>query len=371
MPENFNKFDLSNKTVEKRKKILFCPLDWGLGHASRDIPIIDLLKENNFDIYIAGSFKILDFLKKEVSGAKFIEFGNYKVKYSRQNSQVINMFFLIPKIIYWTIKEHFILKRLIKKYDIDIVISDNRFGLWNKRIISIFITHQLKVIFPKRYRKLEFIYESLLRFIINKYDDCWVPDYKGIDNLSGELSHLNHNTQNISYIGLLSRFSKLKDDNSTSKVYDILVILSGPEPQRSLFEEIIYSQIERSNLKIAIVRGTLEKSILSYSVQKFDLLNTGELNQLMDISEVVICRSGYSSVMDLIVKKKKAILVPTPGQTEQEYLAEYLSQKGLYEFIIQEKFKLDNINISEINQPNFQIEKKEKLLLRAITDLEK
>lgn len=371
MPENFNKFDLSNKTVEKRKKILLCPLDWGLGHASRDIPIIYLLKDNNFDIHIAGSLKILNFLKKEVSDAKFIEFRNYKVKYSRQNSQVINMFFLIPKIVYWTIKEHFLLKSLIKKYDIDIVISDNRFGLWNKKVISIFITHQLKVIFPKRYRKLEFIYEFLLRFIINKYDDCWIPDYEGVDNLSGSLSHFAKMLDNIKYIGLLSRFSRLKEDLSEPKIYDLLFVLSGPEPQRSLFEEIIYKQIENSNLEIAIVRGTTEKSILSYSVQKFDLLNTRELNQLINISDVVICRSGYSSVMDLIVKKKKAILVPTPGQTEQEYLAEYLFQKGIFEFSTQENFKLNNINISEINQPNFRIEKNEELLLRAISGLKK
>ncbi|MBI9054639.1 MAG: hypothetical protein JEY96_12525 [Bacteroidales bacterium] len=356
--------------MNKKRKILVCPLDWGLGHASRDIHIIRALIENDFEVFVAGSPKILKYLGNEIPDVKCVDLEGFKVKYSKRKSQIFKMLTLIPRIFFWTIKEHFKLKQLVKKHNFNIVISDNRFGLWNKNVKSIFITHQLRVIFPSGLRIFEFIYRLLVRFIINKYDECWIPDLKEEKNLAGDLSHPKRKLKNGKYIGLLSRFAIFNHYQAPETLFDIVFVLSGPEPQRSLLEEIIYFQIQESNLRIAIVRGTYENSVLDYSIPKFDLLQTNELNKLIDQSEIVVCRSGYSSVMDLISKNKKAILIPTPGQTEQEYLATYLTEKDYFTSYTQDKFKLSRIVVSKIKQPNFREKNNENLLQKAIKELE-
>lgn len=327
--------------LNERKSILICPLNWGLGHASRLIPVVNMLiSKGNLVIFAAGK-ETRQFLKREFPNYKHIKFENYKVKYSQSKSQLFAMLKLAPKIILSTIDEHYKLKKIINDLNIDIVISDNRFGLWNKKVYSVFITHQLKVIFPKRLRCFEPVYQYLLRRIIARYDECWVPDNEGRENLAGMLSHSNNKQKNISYIGPISRFKYSVDTFKESEYIDVLFILSGPEPQRSLFEEIIYERTKGSDLEIAIVRGTSMRRKIVFDHTTYDLLNSNELEHLLRVSKKVVCRSGYSSIMDLVALNKKAILVPTPGQTEQEYLAEYLSQKEMFYSLMQNEFSLE------------------------------
>lgn len=347
------------KTV---KTVLVSPLNWGLGHASRVVPIIKLLLDNNLKVIVASSGESEKYLRKEFPELQFIKLPNYKIKYSRSNSQVLSMFGMSPKILYCSIIEHFRLKKIVSQNKIDIVISDNRFGMWNNNVYSIFITHQLKVIFPKGLKVFEFIYQGILRCFIKFYDECWVPDYIGNANLAGDLAHKNNKFKIITYIGALSRFSYIENVDLLDKEYDMLFILSGPEPQRSLFEEIVYREIDSSSLKFAIVRGTSEKTVLKYPCPSINIASTYELYDLIKKSKLVVCRSGYSSVMDLVVMNKKAVFVPTPGQTEQEYLAKYLSEKGLFKSIKQSEFSLEMIKIEELTNPNFEIESNDMLL---------
>jgi len=353
------------------KTILVSPLNWGLGHASRVIPIIQLLLENEFKVIVASSGESEKLLHKEFPNLQFIHLPNYKIKYSRRNSQVLTMFSLLPKILFCSIIEHFKLKKIVSKNKIDIVIADNRFGLWNRNVYSIFITHQLNVIFPRMLKVFEFVYQRILRYFIRQYDECWVPDYTGNTNLAGDLSHKNNRLKNIKYIGTLSRFKHSENGYSYSEIFDVLFILSGPEPQRSLFEEIIYREIESSLLKIAIVRGTSEKTVLKYSCKCINVANSDELNNLINTSKFVVCRSGYSSVMDLVVKNKKTILVPTPGQTEQEYLAKYLLEQGLFKSLQQSEFNLKKIKVEELTNPNFIMENNDILLKEILRLKEK
>lgn len=355
--------------MQEKRKILVCPLNWGLGHATRMVPVIRRLQQANFNVVIGAYGKSLSYLKSEFNQLQFIDLPSYTVKYSERESQILRMFGLMPKIIIWTIREHIALKKIIVKYEIDIVLSDNRFGLWNKNIKSIFVSHQIKVRFPGLLKYLEFIYKGMLKFVIAKYNECWVPDFAGEHNLSGNLSHSNIKYKNLFYIGPLSRFSKSKD--SIEKKCDITFILSGPEPQRTIFEEIILKQLHNCKRKVILVRGTTKKSNLKCSFPVFNLLNTSELNKIILESEMVICRSGYSSIMDLVALEKRAVLVPTPGQTEQEYLSDYLMDQNLLFSMKQIEF---NVNVAYENcygVPSFRQSSQTKSLDERIDNLNK
>ena len=352
--------------MKKKKKILICPLNWGLGHATRDVPIIEMLLKNNYEVIIAASSEPLIYLTKEFPDLEIINFPNYKVRYSKRKSQLLRMAILIPKILICTLREHIKLKKLIKQYNIDIIISDNRFGLWNKNIYSIFITHQLKIKFPVWLSSFEFVYKGLLKFIINRYDECWIPDFDGEMNLSGELSHINNTLKKIKFIGHLSRFKLSEKNDSEKNEFDLLFILSGPEPQRTLLEEKIYKQTANCNLRMAIVRGTEKQAPFKFSFPTYDLLNTNRLNKLINISDKIISRSGYSSIMDLVALNKKAILIPTPGQPEQEYLAKYLKEKGLFLSMSQDEFDLSKAVNYNISSPDFKLKVDNNNLLERV-----
>lgn len=323
----------------KKKRVLICPLNWGLGHATRDVPIIRLLIKHNFYIIIAASGDSLAYLKKEFPELEFISLESYKVQYSKFESQVFKMLMLIPSILFWTIKEHILLKELIKNNKIDVVISDHRFGLWNKKTYNVFITHQLKIKFTKALKFLEPVYQKISNKLIRNYEECWIPDFEGQNNLSGELSHVKDKLKNKFFIGPLSRFEYFAEENTDTTI-NVLFILSGPEPQRSIFEKIIYDQTKNAGLKYEIIRGTSSRCMYPFDFDVNNILNAEDLFALIKKSELVVCRSGYSSVMDLFQLKKKAILVPTPGQTEQEYLADYLKQKGFFYSVAQRSFNL-------------------------------
>ena len=326
--------------MQQTKKILICPLHWGLGHATRDIPIILELQKAGFEIIVGADSEICNFIKANITGLTYHEIRGYKVRYSKFNTQILRMFFLIPSIIFWTVKEHYLLKKIIANQKVDVVISDHRFGLWNNKTYNIFITHQLKVKFPGFLKFLEPCYQMVSDFIIGKYDECWIPDYKDSNNLAGVLSHQKSKLKNLKYIGPISRFNSL-DIKSQAKSIDVLFLLSGPEPQRNILEEIIYKQTKKTNLNLMLIRGTNQPSKYSFSFPIMNLVNKKQLQDYIAISKLVICRAGYSSIMDLVELRQRAVLVPTPGQTEQEYLARHLAEKGYFYSMPQNEFRLE------------------------------
>lgn len=340
--------------MDKQFRILVCPLNWGLGHATRMIPVVNQLIENNFEVIIAADGAALEFLKKEFPNLNSIQFSHYNITYSKGNTQVFRMARLLPLIVYYTIKEHFVLKKIIDKEKIDCVISDNRYGLYNKSAYTIFITHQLRVLFPRFLKIFEPIFLHLVRSKIKKYNECWIPDFEGDLNLSGKLSH-HFNYPNLFYIGPLSRFQKT--EKIEKKKYECLILLSGPEPQRTILEQRIYRQLSITNYNAAIVKGVnLNKEPDTYDdIDVYGMLNTQELFRLIQESDVVVCRSGYSSIMDLVALQKTAVLVPTPGQTEQEYLADYLYKKGIFYYLSQKEFCIEKALKNKLDfSPFFQ-----------------
>jgi uncharacterized protein (TIGR00661 family) len=328
-----------------RKKVLICPLDWGIGHATRCIPLVGVLQGLNYEVIIAGAGRSLDFINREHPDIRCIHFPGTRITYGTGKSMVFKMLKLVPKFLFQIWKEHRLLKQLARETGVDLIISDNRYGCWHPEITSIFITHQLDIQVPASLKFMQRILQKVNYFFINHYTECWIPDFEPHHGLAGALSHPLKFPNNSHYIGILSRFeSHIKPDlDQIPPSLDILVMLSGPEPQRSILEELILTQLAKVDLSAVVVRG-IPDSVETYTIKGnthvFAHLETPQLYELLARTSLVVCRSGYSSIMDLVTLGKKAILIPTPGQTEQEYLSRYLMDKRVYFSIKQEDFDL-------------------------------
>ncbi|MEO6721349.1 MAG: glycosyltransferase [Ferruginibacter sp.] len=355
------------------------PLDWGLGHATRCIPIIQELLSNGCEVILAAENNIHSLLQHEFQQLTIIPVPGYRISYSRKQFWLpLRIFTQIPKILYRVYLEHQWLKKVEKKFKIDAVIADNRFGLFNKRIPCIYITHQLLIKTGRDFT--EKLAQRLHYRFIKKYDACWVPDFEGDKNLAGELSHPAMLPGNVNYIGCLSRLD-LK--NQPKKDLELLIIISGPEPQRSIFENIVLKQLQNYTGTAMLVRGLPgkgEKVAGSFSPDDFkdniiikNHLSAMELNEAIFKAEWVISRSGYTTIMDLVKLKQKAILVPTPGQTEQEYLARHLMKKQFFFSVKQEDFVLENV-LKEVGSfpfsiPNFDMDLYKKKVRQFVESL--
>ena len=315
------------------KRVLVCPLNWGLGHATRCVPIIHQLIEQGHQITIVSDGYPLQFLRQEFPDLSFIELESYPVRYSSGKSQVSAILKVAPKILKAIRQEHIWLKELLKKEKYDLIISDNRFGLWNATIESVYITHQLMVKMPKGLKFLEPLAWRMHRTFINRYDECRIPDTNGNNNLSGDLSHKYKLPKNATFTDTLSRFSLLKDIEPDAE-FETVAVISGLEPQRSLFEENLINRFKSSEEKTLIIQGQPQAKEFKKTIGNLTIishLDSSKLASHLSGAKKIICRSGYSTIMDLAALDclHKAEFIPTPGQTEQEYLAEYLSKKKL------------------------------------------
>ncbi|MEJ7625499.1 MAG: glycosyltransferase [Ferruginibacter sp.] len=324
----------------KNPRILIAPLDWGLGHATRCIPVIRFLLIHNAEIIIAAEGSIVILLQKEFPQCEFISLTGYKIGYSRfPYLFTLKILMQVPKIIMTITKERAWLNKIIVSLKIDAVISDNRFGLYNSQIPCVYITHQLAI--QTGNKVINKLVSGIHYNFIKKFNACWIPDNKSENNLGGILSHpYKMPPIPTEYIGILSRFTKKE---SIIK-YDFLLLISGPEPQRSMLETILLKQFKKSSYSFILVRGlpgeTKELKIENNKATVYNHLDSTTLNEIIQQSETVIARSGYSTIMDLVKMKKKGILIATPGQAEQEYLAQYVMEKKLFYSVRQENFSL-------------------------------
>ena len=323
------------------KSILVAPLNWGLGHATRCIPIIKALQQNNYIPIIASDGIALALLKKEFPALKTLELPSYQIEYAKKGK---NLKWKLFRNGLRTIKairnEKLITESWIEKYAISGIISDNRLGVFSSKIPSVYITHQLNVLSGNT----TWITSKLHQNIIKKHTECWVPDSETTPNLSGELGHLEETKLNIKYIGPLSRFNK----KETDKKFDLMIILSGPEPQRGILERKLKTEILDYSGKTLFIKGVVEKNQIKQQIANvtyFNFMSSFELEQAFNESEIILCRSGYTTIMDLVKLQKKAFFIPTPGQFEQEYLAKKYKEEGLVPFAMQDDFKIENIQV--------------------------
>ena len=320
--------------------MLITPLDWGLGHATRCIPIIDELLNRDCNVLIGGCGDSLALLKIEFPQLTFISLPAYHPVYPLTGSMVWNMLKQLPKFLSAIKKEHAAIEQIVKSSKIDVIISDNRYGCWSAAVPSVFITHQTNVLLPKRIKWLTRLVRKVNLTLIRRFSVCWIPDFPDGRSLSGKLTSLGNKSHSIRvrYIGSLSRFTQRP---TKGILYDVLCILSGPEPQRTEFEKIAVDGLVRSGLRHYIVRGVVsEQNNPSTTFSGTNFLNGSDLQAIIDQSDYVLARSGYSTIMDLAKLGKKAIFVPTPGQTEQEYLAARLRTKAIAFSVAQRDFDM-------------------------------
>lgn len=337
-------FPIKLNRQNRNKRVLIVPFNWGLGHATRLIPVIKQFLHFRAEVIIAGCPEHRHFFLSENLPTEFIEFPAQTVILSKSHSQILKIFLQIPVFIYQIIREHFALKKVIRKKKIDIVVSDNCYGLWNRKVFSIFITHQINIQLPKEIRWLQGFINKINHRLIRRFDMCWIPDLENNNGIAGILSHGLPENISSAYIGLLSRFTGMQTEISerSDNQKSLLCILSGPEPQRSILESIIEKEQHDpdENIQLHVIRGKPGDESESKYNGWHNHLPSDKLIRLILQADYIICRSGYSTVMDLLALGKTAMLVPTPGQTEQEYLAGYLSEKGLFLKMTQKDFSV-------------------------------
>lgn len=326
--------------IYMKKKILIAPLNWGIGHATRCIPIINWLIDYNFEPIIASDGDALHLLKKEFPELKHETLPSYDIEYTKKGANLKwKLLAQTPKVIKAKKAEKKATATLVEKHKLSGIISDNRFGVRHNSIPSVFITHQLNVLSGNTSQLSSKLHQSLM----TKFNAIWVPDFKNEPSLSGKLGHTNEiDSSKITYLGPLSRLSKAECEIK----YDIMVLISGPEPQRSLLIEKLFKELKHYNGNIIFIKGIIEPEQTCETFGQFTVYNfmtSKALEKTINSSNLIICRSGYTTVMDLTKLGKKAFFIPTPGQFEQEYLANYFETLKLAPTCSQEEFTVDKL----------------------------
>lgn len=353
--------------MKASQNILISPLNWGLGHASRVIPVIDYCLKSGKKVVLAGNGASIELLKNKYPDLVFANIPSPSMHYGTRKAMGVSFYFCVFLMILNLIRERYLTAKAIRTHKIDTIISDNRPGVFSRKVKSIYITHQVNVFCSLKGGFFSRLYTKIHRRIIKAYDYCWIPDTEGESNISGRLSKNNYKPA-PGYIGPISRFSVLQPADLHKNKYDIVCIVSGPEPQRSILEHILIKKFKDTEGTTLIIRGlpeSKEQLITEGNVSFINHCNDKEFLHYINSAGHIVCRSGYSSVMDLIVTGNSALLVPTPGQPEQEYLAEYLSGKFGFLSVSQDMlscFDLKNVNAVKTNQSFYDVDAMKKVL---------
>ena len=347
------------------QRILIAPLDWGLGHASRCIPIICRLNELGAEVFIAAQGEGEALLKKYFPTAKFIALPGFKATHPSNGNMTWHLFKRLPSLIASVIHEHFLLKQLIEQYGLNGVVSDNRYGLWSIRVPSVFITHQINIKAPV----VEKLINCLNHWFIGHFDYCWIPDIENRPSLSEELGHPlppylgwgKEKKVGFVYIGWLSRFN-LKNASNQIKVqmqhweFDLntraglidktialLGIVSGPEPQRTAFEFYLQKEAKQA------VQNDLIVKIFGGKPSQVQPLDE-EFREAVHQAQKIIARPGYSTLMDILCIQTQARMewIPTAGQPEQLYLNDCI--KANWDFLCREDVREKAFDTGQIDK---------------------
>ena len=355
--------------MQQQKRVLFTVLEWGLGHATRSIPVIEAMLQRGYNVHLAGEGNSLLLLKNYFPDLKAHDLFGIQVRFTDSSFGIV---WMIPSLLKSIKQEHQQFLVLCDEIKPDLIISDNRYGAWHLTRPSIFIGHQLYLQAPNRFAK--WIEPILFHFhskFLKRFLKIWIPDASGENNISGILA--NHpsiaQSLNCEFIGPLSRFNS-SDNIPTENNYEVVVLISGPEPQRSIFQEACLQEAMRINKKTLILLGQPNKNeqITKGSITLVSHLGNNQLAPIIKSAQYIVCRSGYSTLMDLAKLNKTALCIPTPGQTEQLYLAKHLSNQ--HKIVFQEQHQMNwekgFQDLSDVRQLSFS---SDKLLLEAIDKL--
>ncbi|MDX9750505.1 MAG: glycosyltransferase [Flavobacteriales bacterium] len=322
-------------------RIAIAPLDWGLGHATRVVPIIQRLLEMDARPVVLADRAPLALLREAFPALPFAVLPGVTVRYAKGRSQVGAIAKQFPAMVGAVRREHAAFQRLHQELRLDAVISDNRFGVRAVHLPSVLITHQVFPFTPV----VQGVLRRINRAYIGRFDACWVMDAPEAPGLAGDLSHGPQLPANARYIGPVSRMAPVAGAASpagrTAGPYRVVAVISGPEPQRTLLEAIITDQLRGIDGDHLVVRGLPGGAapVGEGSVRCVPHLPALELARAMAGAELIVARSGYTTLMDLHALGRGALLVPTPGQPEQEYLARLHGATGRH--VVQPQHAVD------------------------------
>ncbi len=320
----------------ERKTVLFAPLNWGLGHTTRSIPIIySYLNDSNYRVILVADGEAYDFLKMEFPNVEIFRIKDVHVSYLKGMWLPFGILFTGCKMMQVNAKEHKILQELVKTEKVDLIISDNRYGIWHKHVKSVLITHQLVVLPPKIFAFVKPILKWFLRQKLSNFSEIWVPDIEEFPGLAGKLSHAKKMHPNIKYIGPQSRYSKIE----VIAKRPLVAVISGPLPFRQQLAERLVDISFRANAPMELYCNNIEISNPSEKIKIIQNAPFLVLNEALNSAEIVIASGGYSTLMDMMVLEKNAILIPTPHQSEQNYLAKLHHEK--IQFVYFEDLSID------------------------------
>ena len=309
------------------KKILVAPLDWGLGHAARSVPLIKVLCSKN-DVIIACGPSAYGFLQKELPDLEIIKIDDWRIRYPKHKINFFTILGWIPVMLRNSMHEHRFVKRIIRSRGIDCIVSDNRYGLLYKGLECYIITHQVYPKMPRGFGFLENLGGWMFKKYLSRFNKVLIPDFERGDNLSGSLAaDRDLPPEKFVRIGILSRFNHSQAGTPAFHQIPVLVLMSGQENQRTVLENKIIAALDGLELNVLFVRGLGESRPTIANTKNItfrNLLSGNELRDALMAAELIICRAGYSTLCDVVALKKRAVIIPTPGQTEQEYLAERL-----------------------------------------------
>ena len=325
-------------------KILVAPLNWGLGHASRCVPLIHRLLDEGHEVVIGGDGMSFTLLRKHFPKLRYVYLAPLDLHYSRSGNQTWAMLKAIPQLLLWRNKDRLMLKAILQEEHFDQVISDNRPGLYNKQVECNYITHQLQIRLTKTWQWAEATASRIHARMYTRFNKVWIPDYEDINHsLAGELSHpsnlrLSRKMTAFQYIGPLSRFHSPITHKPSPINYEVVAVLSGLEPQRTLLEQELIERYCGKEERVLIVQGLVNHPntrIKRGNLTIVPSMADAELVPALLNARHIIARSGYSTIMDLEALGLLSVgnnkpspvhieLIPTPGQPEQEYLAVWL-----------------------------------------------
>lgn len=312
------------------KHVLYTVLNWGLGHATRSIPVIRGLLSHGHRVSLAGEGDSLLLLKQAFPQLKTYILKGIDVRYPLHRPLAMSMLLQSGKILSAIRHEQIMTEKLVAELKPDLIISDNRYGAFSQTVPSVLICHQLQLSLPKGYRFLSRPVQAFYQKFLRPFQHIWVPDSEGKQNITGELSHFDGvDRLPVRYIGPLSRLPEF-DIADIPDRYDIFVIISGPEPQRSELEKILHRQLSGRPEAVLVVRGQPGKNedFTDGNIRYVSHLSPEAMKHHFLTSGKIISRSGHSTLMDLCAVRRSAICIPTPGQTEQEYLAQLHAGNG-------------------------------------------
>ena len=338
-------------------KILVAVLNWGLGHATRSIPLIQELQHFDFQPIIGSDGKALDFLREEFPDIKYFELTSLQFSYSKNSA--LNQIYLLSQSIIWNNQlknDKFQIEKIHQQENLFGIISDSRPYCYHENIPSIYLTHQLQV----KSGAFSGIATAAHRRLIKQFDECWVPDFEQPNAFCGEMSQWRNAPLTIRHIGILSDLH----NQQTNQKYDYAGIISGAEPERTkLVQQLIesFSHLEGKKIIIAGSKETNDR-LISTDFEIKGLVNRAEVQHIINSANKIVARGGYSTVMDLLHLRQSALLIPTPGQTEQLYITQHLKRLKFFDVVSQDKlsverilqfesdrFRLDHIACSELD----------------------